>query len=259
MDWAPSNRHRSAPHNMLTSGEVSSDGAGGEPRRSPRCRTLGRTRRTTETPVERIFAHTMGVVGRLASFFSSVLLARRVLSEESHASSGIAPRSFAPIERRMAIGFIAASIAMLRPAVQSARGAARCARCTDDLGRVVPAVADVGCSDGLSPSGSGTERVCPQELGPSSCDAGRVIRVKRPRTKELGLMSQQISRRSILRVASGTSLLAAWFVAGCSKEEAPDQTGEAKSLDESALKQRARRKGATAPPAPTQRLKGERG
>jgi hypothetical protein len=71
-------------------------------------------------------------------------------------------------------------------------------------------------------------------------------------------MSQQLSRRSALKIASGASLVAAWFVAGCAKEQAIDstiKTGEAKSLEES-TDGKVGKKGQKAPPAPTQRVKG---
>jgi hypothetical protein len=71
-------------------------------------------------------------------------------------------------------------------------------------------------------------------------------------------MSQQMSRRSALKIASGASFVAAWFVAGCSQEAATDpniKTGEPKSAEDS-ISGNARKNGPTAAPAPTQRTKG---
>ena len=68
-------------------------------------------------------------------------------------------------------------------------------------------------------------------------------------------MSEQMSRRSALKIASGASFVAAWFVAGCSKDAEVDptiKTGEAKTVEEW-----IRIKGGKkADPAPTQRVKG---
>jgi hypothetical protein len=71
-------------------------------------------------------------------------------------------------------------------------------------------------------------------------------------------MSEKLSRRSALKIASGASFVAAWFVAGCSGESEADptiKTGDAKALDES-ISGKVRKKGPSAPPAPTQRTKG---
>jgi major membrane immunogen (membrane-anchored lipoprotein) len=70
-------------------------------------------------------------------------------------------------------------------------------------------------------------------------------------------MSQQLSRRSALKIASGASLVAAWFVAGCANDDAIDttiKTGEAKSLEES-IDGKVGKTGQKAAPSPTQRLK----
>jgi outer membrane murein-binding lipoprotein Lpp len=74
------------------------------------------------------------------------------------------------------------------------------------------------------------------------------------------MMSQRVSRRSALKVASGASFLATWFLAGCSNtEEAKDETGKAQSLEDSVNKnKRSRKNGAPAEPAPTQRVKSGR-
>ena len=60
-------------------------------------------------------------------------------------------------------------------------------------------------------------------------------------------MSQHVSRRSALKVASGASFVAAWFVAGCSNTEVPkDEIGKAVSLEDSvASRAGVARKGAS--------------
>jgi hypothetical protein len=71
-------------------------------------------------------------------------------------------------------------------------------------------------------------------------------------------MSHQLSRRSVLRIAAGASFMAAWFVAGCSREVEIDptiKTESGKTAEESIRGQVGKAEPKT-PPAPTQRLKG---
>jgi outer membrane murein-binding lipoprotein Lpp len=71
-------------------------------------------------------------------------------------------------------------------------------------------------------------------------------------------MFQQLSRRSVLKIASGASFVAGCVVAGCSSEESTDptiKTGNAKTVEESTSGP-AGKKETKAPPSPTQRVKG---
>jgi hypothetical protein len=72
-------------------------------------------------------------------------------------------------------------------------------------------------------------------------------------------MSQQMSRRSAVKVATGASFLFALHVAGCSKDQEIDpkiKTDETGKSAEESIVGRAGKGGKTAEPAPTQRLKG---
>jgi hypothetical protein len=71
-------------------------------------------------------------------------------------------------------------------------------------------------------------------------------------------MSQQLSRRSVLKIASGASFIAASFVVGCAKEAEIDptiKTEPGKTAEES-ISGPVGKKGLKAAPAPTQRVKG---
>jgi hypothetical protein len=159
------------------------------------------------------------------------------------------------------IAIIALLTALLSPALQSASQAAHCEQDANNLESKAPAIANDESSQGFDPIGIWNQGLAPARDGNRSMwsrseDASEVAKKR----GSPGMTSQQVSRRSALKVASGASFLAAWFAAGCSKtEEAKDETGKAQSLEDSITKQRGRgKKGAPAAPAPTQRVKSGR-